>query len=148
MMKKELLFALAAFIFTLAGCQTLVTTMVIDATSIPDRTYEVTVHETNPSYYAVLFDIPDDGKQVSLFYTYATDRVGRDVPGKYIDRFNTRIKGYRTVEISDREDGTIRGYLVISNLLGKLIHRTAGGERILVKIDDPNLYGPNRPIRN
>ena len=131
-------FLIACVVLTLLGCQSHMRTVRIDAMSIPDQTYEVTVHETAPLYYAVLFDIPDDGMGVALDYTYATLRIGPDTPEKYVDRFATRIKGYRTLQINDR-DGTVRGYIIISNLLGYLIYERPPGERLIVSIGDPNL---------
>lgn len=144
--KKALFFLFMGFALVLVGCQSYITALRTDTASIPDQAYEVTVHESSPLYYAVLFDIPDDGKQVAMFYTYSTDLIGRDAPGKYIDHFNTSIKGYRTLQIND-QDGTVRGYLMISNLLGYLIYERPVGERIIVMIDDPNLGGDgNRRI--
>jgi len=138
--KKALFFALTAFVFALLGCQTRFSTVKIDSVTIPDQTYEVTVHESHPLHYAVVFDIPDDGKQVAMFHTYSTKRIGSDGPGKYIDRFNTRVKGFRTFQITD-QDGTVRGYLMISNLLGYLIYERPVGERIVVMIEDPHHGG-------
>lgn len=140
MNKKALFFALTAFVFALVGCQTRLITVKIDPLAIPDQTYEVTMHETHPLYYAVVFDIPDDGKQVAMFYTYSTKRIGSDGPAKYIDRFKTSVKGYRTFQITDQA-GTVRGYLMISNLLGYLIYERPRGERIVVMIEDPHHGG-------
>ena len=120
------------------GCKSYAPTVRIDTMAIPDQTYQVTVHETQRLYYAVLFDIPDDGVDVDLFYTYATHIIGPDTPGVYLDRFTKSIKGYRTLQINDR-DGNTRGYLVISNLLGYLVYEKPARERLIVQISDPNL---------
>jgi hypothetical protein len=143
MRKKSLLLGILAFAFTLIGCQKYLMPTKIEPVSIPDTTYEVTVHESHPLYYAVLFDIPDDGRDVDIFYTYFTDRVGLDTPENYIDRFNSRIRYYSTVQIND-PDGTVRGYLMVSNFLDYSIYERSKGEtkRIIVMIDDPNLAGP------
>ena len=138
MKRKALILASAGFAFVLAGCQGYQHTTRIDTIVLPDQIYNVTVHETQRIYYAVLFDIPDDGMEVAMFYTYATHRIGRDTPAKYVDRFATRVKGYRTFQISDRE-GVVRGYLMISNLLGHLVYERPVGERLIVQISDPNL---------
>jgi hypothetical protein len=128
--------------FALAACQKYIVPVKISTGSIPDQTYVVTVHESNPLYYAVLFDIPGDGKDVSLFYTYFTKRVGLDTPTAYRETFERRIRGYRTLQIRDR-DGTVRGYLMVSKLLAYQIYERPVGEttRIIVSIDDPNLGG-------
>jgi len=142
MKKKTLFFALVALAFAVVGCQPFIIPAKIDTASIPDRTYEVTVHESNPIYYAVLFDIPDDGKEVAMFYTYFTNRIGMDTPGKYIDHLDGLVKGYRTLQIND-EDGTVRGYLLLTNVLRYRIYSRRRGEtvRIIVQLDDPNLNG-------
>ena len=129
---------LLALALVLTACQAYRYTMRIDPTAIREQTFNVTVHETGHLHYAVLFDIPDDGKRVDLYYTYATKIIGPDTPEEYVDRFANRIRGYRTLQINNR-DGTVRGYLMISNLLGYAVYERPAGERILVRIDDPNL---------
>jgi len=127
-----------AFALVLLGCQSSVKPVTIEPTSIPEQTYNVTVHESNPLYYAVLFDIPDDGKPVVMMHTYATKRLGTDVPGAYIDYLNSSIRNYRTLQIEDR-DGTVRAYLMISNLLEYFVIEREKEGRIVVYISDPNL---------
>jgi 4-hydroxybenzoate polyprenyltransferase len=124
----------------LVGCQYVTTPVMLKKASVPDQIYDVTVYWSNPLYYAVLFDIPNDGKEVSMFYTYLTERVGMDTPGEYVDHFKTRIRGYRTLQISEL-DGTVRGYLMISNLLDYFFYERPEGERIIVSIVDPHLGG-------
>jgi hypothetical protein len=139
---KKLIMMVVASVFALAACQKYIVPARIDAGSIPDQTYEVTVHESNPLYYAVLFDIPGDEKEVSMFYTHFTKRVGMDTPKTYLETFDRRVRGYRTLQIGDR-DGTVRGYLMLSKLLTHQIYERPAGEttRIIVAIDDPNLGG-------
>jgi len=127
-----------ALALALMGCESHMKSIRIDAASVPDRSYVVTVHETNPLYYAVLFDIPDDGKPVVMLHTYATTRIGRDVPGPYIDRFNNTIRGYKTLQIDDQE-GVVRAYLMVSNLLDHFVSERKKEGRIVVYISDPNL---------
>jgi len=138
MQHRILFFTGLAFALVLMGCQGHIKPLRIDAASVPDRTYVVTVHQTNPLYYAVLFDIPDDGKPVVMLHTYATTRVGRDAPGPYIERFNNSIRGYRTLQIND-QDGTVRAYLMISNLLDHFASERKKEGRIVIYISDPNL---------
>lgn len=143
MKKKALFFVFVALAFALVGCQKYIIPVKIDPGSIPDQTYEVTVHESNPLYYAVLFDIPDDGKQVAMFYTYFTNRIGMDTPEKYIDHLNGLARGYRTFQIND-PDGTVRAYLAMTSFINYAIYERRKGEitRIIVQIDDPNIDGP------
>lgn len=131
------------FALVLLGCQSSMKPVRIDPTSVPEQTYNVTVHKSNPLYYAVLFDIPDDGKTVLMLHTYATTRIGKDVPGAYIDHFNSRIRSYRTLRINDR-DGTVRAYLMISNLLDYFVTEREKEGRIVVYISDPNLGDGSR----
>jgi hypothetical protein len=87
--------------------------------------------------YAVLLDIADDGIEVVMQHTPFTEKIGLDSAGDYIDEFDTRNKGYRVLRISD-ENGTVRAYLVVSNLLNDQVR--IAGERITVTIEDP-YYG-------
>ena len=143
-----LFFALA---FVLTACQAHRYTVRIDPALIPQQTFDVTVHETGSLYYAVLFDIPDDGKRVDLFYTYATNIIGPDTLEAYLDRFANRIRGYRTVQINDR-DGNVRGYLMISNLLGYFFTRGPWGKgssyRLATRMSRSgfSLFGPPHSI--
>jgi hypothetical protein len=52
MQHRILFFAGLAFALVLMGCQGHIKPVRIDAASVPDRTYVVTVHQTNPLYYA------------------------------------------------------------------------------------------------
>lgn len=90
--------------------------------------------------YAVLFDIPDDGKPVVMYHTYLNERIGKDSPRKYIDYFKNRIRGYRTLKVSER-DGTVRAYLMVSNFLHYRIYERPVGERFIVMVGDP-FFGP------
>jgi hypothetical protein len=105
----------------------------VNASSIPDQTYYVTVNDglTHESY-AVLFDIPGDGTEVFLGYTSLTRRLGMDSPGKYIEEFNERIRSYKTVRIGD-QSGTVKGYLLMPSLTNYRIRPLDG--RIQVSIE-------------
>ncbi len=140
MIKKTSLLAFTALAFILAGCQHIESPVKVEEAPVPDQTYNVTVYWSAPLYQAVLFDIPDDGKQVDLFYTYFVDRVGTDTPQKYVDQFDASIKWYRSVKITEL-DGTVRGYLMLSNKLGYFFYERPQGERIIVEIYDPHLGG-------
>ncbi len=135
----------AVLVLILIGCQHISSPVKLEEASIPDQTYNVTVYWSAPLYSAVLFDIPDDGKPVDMFYTYATDRVGTDTPQKYLDEFDASIRWYRILKISEL-DGTVRGYLMISNKLGYFFYERPEGERIIVDIYDPHLGG-DAPLR-
>jgi hypothetical protein len=127
----------------LEGCQNYLTRTDIDASSIPDETYEVTVHTRFMSRdYAVLFDIPDDGVEVFMRYTSSTEKIGRDSPGRYVEEFKTQIEYYRTVSIGD-QDGTVRGYLIVSSVLNYWI--APAGERIMVGIEKDTNYSYRLP---
>jgi hypothetical protein len=124
----------------LPGCQTssLIRTS-IDPGTIPDQTYNVTVYSRFMTLsYAVLFDIPDDGREVYMVYTPHTERVGRDSPRGYIQEFDRRIKSYQTIRISD-PDGTERAYLMYSNILNAWV--VPAKERIMVRVEDAGYYG-------
>ncbi len=140
MMKRTLLLAFAAFTLFLVGCQHVTNPVTLKEASVPDRPYDVTVYWSAPLYYAVLFDIPDDGKEVAMFYSYAVERVGLDTPKKYVDQFQSTVMWYQTLEISDL-DGNVRGYLMISKKLGYFFYERPVGERIIVDIYDPHLGG-------
>jgi len=143
--KRILPLVFAVFALILIGCQHITSPVELEEASIPDQTYNVTVYWSAPLYSAVLFDIPDDGKQVDMFYTYATDRVGTDTPQKYVDEFDASIRWYRILKISEL-DGTVRGYLMISSKLGYFFYERPEGERIIVDIYDPHLGG-DAPMR-
>ncbi|NIQ39887.1 MAG: hypothetical protein GTN81_15055 [Proteobacteria bacterium] len=140
MAKRLNLLLVVALTVILVGCQYMTSPVMVKKESVPDQTYDVTVYWSSPVSYAVLFDIPNDGKEVSMFYTYFTERVGMDTPGEYVDRFKTQIRGYRSLQISE-PDGTVRGYLMISNLLDYFFYERPEGERIIVSIVDPHLGG-------
>ncbi|NIQ38077.1 MAG: hypothetical protein GTN81_05760 [Proteobacteria bacterium] len=137
------------------GCQqNHLTRTSINVSSIPDQTYEVTVHTRFMSRdYAVLFDIPDDGvevfmrhtsstQRIGVRHTASTEKIGRDSPRRYIDEFQDRIKYYRTVSIADK-DGTVRGYLMVSSALNYWI--SPAGERIMVGIERDSSYNYRLP---
>ncbi len=114
------------------GCRSDITRTLIDASSIPDQTYDVTVYRGRSfRSYAVLFDIPDDGTEVFMKYTSVTQKIGMDSPRKYIDELNSKIRFYRTTRIGDQH-GTVRGYLLVSNALDYRIRYV--GERIEVTV--------------
>ena len=124
--------------FILMGCQSHQGYQVrtfVDASSIRDQMYDVTEYRGSMSRsYAVLFDIPDDGMDVVMQHTPFTEKIGLDSPGDYVDEFHSRIKGHRVLRISD-QNGTVRGYLIASNLLNDQVRPAR--ERIVVTIEDP-----------
>jgi hypothetical protein len=136
MMNKRIILLMAVLV-VLVGCQTYSPTVTTDAASIPDQTYDVTEYRgTKPLSYAVLFDIPDDGMPVAMYHTALTKRIGLDSPGQYVNYFQTRIKAYKTLKISDRE-GTVRAYLMMYSFLYYEINERPVGEKILVRIGRP-----------
>ncbi len=138
MNRNTLLITVAAALLILEGCQNYLTHTLVDASSIPDQTYDVTVHERFMSTsYAVLFDIPGDGSEVFMKPTPHTQKMGKDSPRKYIDQFNNRIRFYRTIRIGD-QDGTVRGYLMVSSVLNYWISPV--GERIMVGVENDSTY--------
>ena len=138
---KKLLFLVAMLmvLWILHGCATSsVIRTSIDPGVIPDQTYNVTVYGRFMTLaYAVLFDIPDDGREVYMVRTPYTESVGPDSPRQYIEEFDRRIKSYQTIRISDL-DGTERAYLMYSNILNAWIAQA--GERIMVRVEEAGLY--------
>ncbi len=128
------------------GCHRFIVHKRIHPEEIPDGEYHVTVHEGDPLYYAVLFDIPDE-KQVAMSHTYLTAIIGRDRPDEYLDRFKESVRFYRALRISEK-DGTVRGYLVKSNLLAHITYKDPKGDRIMIRILDPSLRGPKDTFRD
>ena len=118
-----------------AGCQKEVIRTSLEASAIPDHRYDVTVYDgPMRGSYAVLFEIPNDDKRVSMRYGSFTEKVGLDSPGDYIDELRARTKGHRAVRIGE-QDGTVRAYLLVSNLLNYRIQTAV--ESIVVTIEDP-----------
>jgi len=137
MNRNILLIILIAMILIVSGCKKGVIRTYVDASSIPDQSYDVTVYRGPMARsYAVLFDIPDDGVRVFMKHTSFTEKIGLDSSRGYIDEFRTRIKRHRTVRISG-QDGEVRGYLLASNLLNYVIQ--PAGVSIMVSIEDPYL---------
>lgn len=138
-----LLVIMVAVGLILDGCQSHLTRTSVDASSIPDQTYHVTVYRRfmSPSY-AVLFDIPDDGTEVFIKNIEFTKRIGEDSPRSYVDEFQNHIKYYRTVRIGD-QDGTVRGYLMVSSVLNYWI--SPAGARIMVGIQSDIDYSYGLP---
>lgn len=141
-MNRNVLFvAMVAILVLLWGCQTYQSRAIqvsIEASTIPDQAYEVTVYKRFLSNsYAILFDIPDDGKEVYMKYTSFTERIGKDSPRRYVGEFEKRIKFYKTIRIGD-EDGTVRGYLMISGDLRYWVN--SAEERITVGIESEPMY--------
>lgn len=135
MNRSFLLPALMAILLILEGCQTSKVYTYIHASSVPDQTYEVTVYNgPMPVSYAILLDIPDDGTEVFMRESAFTEKIGLGSSRSHIDEFHARIKSHRTLIISD-SDGTVRAYLVVSNLLNYLISPV--DQKIMVSIEDP-----------
>jgi len=90
---------------------------------IPNQKYDITIYRS-PGFWscAVLFAIPHGGMDVIMKHTTFTEKVGTDLPTKYIDIFKAHPEGYRTAKITD-QDGNVRGYLMISNSLDYLVQR-------------------------
>jgi hypothetical protein len=138
--RRILLFVSVLIVLSIAGCRTTARSIRTDSASVPDGTYEVYEYRgERPQSYAVLFDI-QDGRPVVMYHNYLTKSIGQDSPGEYIERFNYRIKGYKTYEIAD-PDSTVRAYLVISNFEYHSIVRTNNGEKIVVRVGPP-FHGP------
>ncbi len=137
MMRKILLVAMMAIATLLNGCpkgKSVIPTFV-DASSIPDVSYRITEYRgPTAASYAVLFDIPNDTTELFMEHAPFVDKVGSDSSRGYVDEFHSRIKGGRTLRISD-QGGNVRGYLLVSNLLNYRIQLV--GERIKVSINDP-----------
>lgn len=136
MERSIVLVAMVAVVFILEGCQASYQVRTsVDASSIPDQTYDVTEYRgPMPRSYAVLFDIHGDGTEVFMKHTPFTEKIGLDSAHHYFDEFRLQIRGYRALRISD-QNGTVRGYLMASNLLNDEIRPV--GERIMVAIEDP-----------
>jgi len=155
-MNKNVLFAAALVMgIILQGCQqNHLTRTSMDASSIPDQTYEVTVYRRFMfREYAVLFDIPNDGvevfmrqtsstQRIGVGHTAYTEKIGRDSPRRYIDEFENRINYYRTISIGDK-DGRVRGYLMVSSALHYWINPV--GEKIMVGIERDSGYNYRLP---
>jgi len=137
--KRLLLFATLMIPLTVTACQTWAPTERIEVASIPDQTYDVTAYRGNkPLSYAVLFAKLDQGIPVIMYHTMFVKRIGQDSPGQWIERFNERTRGHKTLAISDKA-GDVRGYLMISNFLYYEIYERPAGERIVVQIGRPGL---------
>ncbi|MBW2122059.1 MAG: hypothetical protein JRH07_09460 [Deltaproteobacteria bacterium] len=143
MSRSMLPVAIAAVGLALGGCSSHLTRTPIDPSAIPDQKYDVTVYRRfMSSSYAVLFDIPDDGREVFMKNLKFTQRVGKDSPSVYVEEFQDRIKYYRTVEIGDK-DGPVRGYLILSSTLNYWL--SPAGERIMVGIEPDPAYSYGLP---
>ncbi len=155
MIKQILLGTVFVILMLSEGCQqNHLTRTDIDASSIPDQTYEVTVHTRFMSRdHAVLFDIPDDGvevfmrhtsstQRIGVRHTASTEKIGRDSPRRYIDEFQNRIKYYQTVSIADKQ-GTVLGYLMVSSALNYWI--SPAGDRIMVGVERDSSYNYRLP---
>lgn len=117
------------------GCYSRNATRRISVAEIPDKIYEIYVYSLTPDMYAVLLDIPDDGKRVFMRHTDRTERMGLGRPGPYVAQFQKRIRGFRSaIRIID-EEGIERGYLMVSVTLSYML-RPYGNE-IMVYIWDP-----------
>jgi len=135
-MKKSFFLILAILVLiALAGCQSSRVHTFAGTSSVPDQTYDVTVFSgPTGGSYAVLFDVPHDGIEVFMRPGSFTEKTGLDSSRNYVDEFEVRIKGHRTLTISD-QDGTVRAYLMVSNLLNYVV--TSDETRIMVSIEDP-----------
>ncbi|NIO04815.1 MAG: hypothetical protein GTN74_09430 [Proteobacteria bacterium] len=105
------------------GCYRSATKERVNVAEIPDRVYEIYVHSFTPESYAVLLDIPNDGKRVFMRHTDRTERVGMDRPGPYVDEMQRRINGFRSAIVITDEEGFERGYLMVSPVLSYTIQR-------------------------
>ncbi len=145
-MKKNLiwwcLFGTTAW--ALFGCHASIRSQQVDTEEIPKGIYNVTIHQGYPKHYAVLFDNLHDETRVVMMHTWFTRAVGTDRPDEYLERFRKRIKFYSTFRISG-EDGIVRGYLVLSDLLGHIVYKDRTGNKIVVRIIDPHLRARTPP---
>lgn len=144
MSRRTLLVVITTVTLFLTGCQSYpIKRTFIDASAIPDQTYDVMVYTRGQARYAaVLFDIPDDGVPVVMEVPWSTHTGSKDRPGKYIDEFQNRVKAYQTVQISDEND-TVRAYLVVSTTVKYQI--ISAGERIVVRLGKDPIYR-NTPV--
>ncbi len=135
-MKKRLFLILAMLAsIALGACQSSRVHTFAGTSSVPDQTYDVTVFSgPTGGSFAVLFDVPHDGIEVFMKPGSFIKKTGLDSPQNYLDEFEGRIKGHRTLTISD-QDGTVRAYLMVSNLLNYVV--TSDETRIMVSIEDP-----------
>ncbi len=129
---------LGTSVWAILGCQATTVRQRIEPEAIPEGIYRVTVHKSYAKSYAVLFDNPHDDKKVVMAHTWFTKEMGMDRPGAYLDRFRQRIRFYSTFRISEK-DGTVRGYLVISNLLDHRVSNDLRRNKIMIQIIDPAL---------
>ncbi len=138
MIRKILLITSVAVLPIFGGCRDDLIRSAINPLTIPDKPYNVMIHEAHWSrYYAVVFDIPDDGVEVVLRETPHTKKLGVDHPRKYIDQFNNLIRPFITLRISDNT-GAVRGYLLVSVYL-KYWTRSVE-ERIVVTVQPDESY--------
>jgi len=129
----------------LLGCQSWTATNRIDVAFIPGGTYEITVYKgPRPQAYAALFAVPDDGSPVIMYHSEFTEEIGLGSPADYISFFETKIKGYKSMEIRDRK-GNLRAYFLIYNFLYYEIRERPRGEGIVVFIEPPHLLPVEAP---
>ena len=132
---KSLLIPVTLVTLILGGCENPLVLTRIDASSIPDQSYDVTAYKCYKlRCYAVLFDIPDDGVDVFMDNTRSTREMGLDSPRNYVDRFDNEVKHYSTIRIGDQND-EVRGYLVVSTLLRYWIRPLEDGIAVSVELD-------------
>ncbi len=127
----------------LVGCYRYATVERMPAAEIPDRVYEIYRHSLTVGVYAVVLDIPSDGKRIFMRHTDRTERLGMGRPGPYVDEFERRVKGFGSVIRILDLDGIERGYLMVSHELGYLIERYR--DDIMISIVDPysdEQFGP------
>lgn len=129
---------LVVILWTLIGCRGSTVQQRIDLEGIPRRPYKVTIHQSYSKEYAVLFDDPNDDKELAMMHTWYTKYIGMDQPDAYLERFRERIRFFTTVRISEK-DGTVRGYLVMSKLLDYGVYKDTRRDKIMVRIIDPSL---------
>lgn len=120
------------------GCHRSIVSGEITPDQIPAREYHVTVHQSYPNYFAVLFDIPDDDTEIVLIRTAFTKSMGTDRPDTYIEQFQNQIRSYKTSMISDK-NGILRGYILSSTLIDHTTTDDPRGDRLVVRILDPAL---------
>ncbi len=141
MKKADICWPLLAFLFwTFLGCHRAIVSEEISPAEIPSREYDVTVHQSYPNYYAVLFDIPDDEKEIVVIRTAFTRSIGKDRPDRYIEQFQNHIGSYKTSRVSDK-NGILRGYILSSNLIDHTVMDDPRRDRLVIRILDPALRG-------
>ena len=89
----------------------------INADEIPDMEYPVYLYSGHrPGSLLAVFDIPDDDFRVFMYHT-ALVRRGTGRPNQYVEKFQKKIKGFKTAYALRDKGGEVRGYLMGSRFV-------------------------------